>query len=321
MYKNGSKFMLFLMLFSLGTAFFLLPTVLIVMGLSEEELSHLFQSPLFLIANQLLLILVPLLLWVYAKRESFKNFLNFEPLEATNVVIIVGACLLIQPAMMFVSGLTGLFFPNVIGDVVMGLMDYPFWLVLLAIAVTPAIVEELVFRGYVQSQYESLGIKKAAIISGLFFGIIHMNMQQFFYAFILGIVFSYIVYYTKSIISGILAHFVINASQVLLLRVALLAESLQEELAEAYEAVPMPEITPIFAVIAIGIFALFTTPPAILLLKTLVNRCKKAHNFTQMEVAQVDATLQVHDDKPFTDAYLFAVVAIYAGFNIFMWVS
>ena len=315
MYKNGSKFMLFWILFYIATVLFILPAALVAMGFGEEDIFHLVSSPMFLIASQLLVLLAPLLLWVYAKREAFKNFLEFEPLDMVNVAIIAGISLLIQPAMMFVSGLTGLFFPNVISDVVFGLMDYPFWLVLLAVAVTPSIVEELVFRGYVQKQYESLGIKKAAIISGLFFGIIHMNMQQFFYAFIAGIVFSYIVYYTKSIVSGMLAHFVMNGSQLLLVRMALIAEY---EMAEAYDAMPMPEFTPEFVVIAVGIFALFTTPPAIILLISLIKRCKKAHETNELSTADHEPLSPPVKNKPFTDPYLLAVVAIYAVFIIFM---
>ena len=317
MYRNGSRFMLFLMLFSIATAFFLLPAVFAAMGMSDEELSHLFRSPWFIIMQQLLLLLTPLLLWVYAKRESFQSFLKFEPLDFTNVAIITGISLLIQPAMMFMSGFMGLFFPNVISDVVLGIMDYPFWLVLLAVAVTPSIVEEVIFRGYIQTQYEGLGIKKAAIISGLFFGIIHMNLQQFLYAFIAGVVFAYIVYYTKSIISGMLAHFVMNGSQMLLLRAALIAEN---EMADAYEAVPMPEITPLFAVIVIGIFALFTTPPAILLLRTLINRCRQVHGTYETETAAAGSEHPLPPDpsEPFVDPFLIAVVVIYALFVVFI---
>ena len=332
MYKNGSKFMLFLLLFYLAMGFYVLPLALIGMGLGEEEISILFRSPYFFIAQQLLLLLVPLLIWMFANRISFKNFLKFEPLELINVIIIVGIALLMQPAMMFVGGLVGLFSPNIIGEAVTGIMDYPFWLVVLTIAITPSIVEELVFRGYVQNQYEGLGIKKAAIISGLFFGIIHMNMQQFFYAFLAGIVFAYIVYYTKSIISGMLAHFVLNGSQVLMLRMALHAESLQEELAQTNDAVPIPEFSPMFAVIAIGFLALFTTPPAIYLLHTLIKRCEQTHGLAESaiekgfeqthelaEPAIEESEPQSPDirDNPFADPFLIAVVVIFIAFIIF----
>ena len=303
--------------------FFILPAAFAAMGMDEGELAYLVFSPWFLISQQLLLLLAPLLLWVHIKRDSFANFLKNEPLDFTNVIIIVMVSLFIQPSMMFVSGLTGLFFPNVIGDVIMGIMDYPFWLVLLAIAVTPAIVEEVVFRGYIQSRYESFGIKKAAIISGLFFGIVHMNMQQFFYAFIMGIVFSYIVYYTKSIVSGILAHFIMNASQVMLLRAALLLEGLQEEIAGAYEAMDIPEITEVQAVIAVGVFALFTTPIAIFLLRSLINRCKQAHG-DSLGMSNAEAVTnnmpvpELSDPEerknPYADPFLILVVVIYAVF-------
>ena len=315
MYKNGSKFMLFLMLFAIATAFFIMPTLFYAMGMTEEEVSYLIRTPLFLIVSQLVMLLMPLLLWVYANRGSFTNFLKFEPLEPINVLIIMGIAFLIQPALMFVSGLTGLFFPNVIGDVVAEFMAYPFWLVLLAIAVTPAIVEELVFRGYIQAQYEELGIKKAAIISGLFFGIIHLNMQQFFYAFIAGIIFAYIVYYTKNIVSGILAHFMLNASQLLMLRTALILEEM--EIVQAYEAVPMPEITPLQVVVAIGIFALFTTPPAVFLLWMLIKRCKKAHVAVEPAACETELQSPADHKRPFIDPFLIAVVVLYVAFIIF----
>ena len=305
--------MLWLILFSTVMGLFLIPFVLIAMGMALEDIGQIIRSPLFLIAYQLLVLLAPFLLWVYAKRESFRNFLKFEPLDLTNIAIIVGITLLMQPAMMFVSGLTGLFFPNLIVDVVMGLMDYPFWLVMLAIAVTPAIIEELIFRGYIQTQYEGFGIKKAAIISGLFFGIIHMNMQQFFYAFIAGVVFTYIVYYTKSIMSGILAHFVMNGSQMLMLRMVFIAEN---EMQTVYDAAPIPEISPLVTVVAIGIFALLTTPPAILLLKKLINRCKAEHEFDETITVEAEPQNTEANINPFKDAYRIAVVAIYVTFNI-----
>ena len=276
MNNNGSKFMLFLMVFSVLGAFVVLPQIFSLMGYSMYELLYMSASPLFLIMNQLLFLLLPLVVWVFMKREAFSDFIQTTPIEFTNVVIIVLFSFLIQPAMMFVSGLTGLFFPNVISDVMGGIVEYPFWLLILAVAVTPAVVEEVLFRGYIQSYYTKFGIKKAAVISGLFFAIVHMNMHQFFYAFIMGIFFSYIVYYTKSIVAGIISHFVVNASQITLLRMAVLLESLQEELGiEMYEAAAM-EITEAQAVIVVGVVALFTTPVALYLLKSLFKRCRAA---------------------------------------------
>ena len=55
-------------------------------------------------------------------------------------------------------------------------------------------------------------------MSGLYFGLMHLDGQQFLYAFAMGIVFCYMVYKTNSIFSSIISHFTINSSQTLLLR-------------------------------------------------------------------------------------------------------
>jgi hypothetical protein len=48
---------------------------------------------------------------------------------------------------------------------------------------------------------------------------IHLNIQQFFYAFIMGVIFSLFVYYSRSLYAGVLAHFCVNAFQLILDRV------------------------------------------------------------------------------------------------------
>lgn len=57
---------------------------------------------------------------------------------------------------------------------------------------------------------------KGILLSALFFGIAHMNFQQFCYAFFLGIVFGFLIEATDSIVSSMTAHMVFNASSLLL---------------------------------------------------------------------------------------------------------
>ena len=69
---------------------------------------------------------------------------------------------------------------------VMSLMktgDRPVWLLLMVFAVTPAICEELAFRGFILSGLARGGRLAIAVgISSLMFGIIHMIPQQAFNA-------------------------------------------------------------------------------------------------------------------------------------------
>jgi len=84
---------------------------------------------------------------------------------------------------------------------------------LILIAVLPAITEELVSRGAFLSGYRDVAPVKAAVMSGLIFGLMHMNFRQFFYAFTLGALISIVVIYSGNIIYAIIMHFVVNTTQ------------------------------------------------------------------------------------------------------------
>jgi len=93
----------------------------------------------------------------------------------------------------------------------------PTWQLILLMALTPAICEELAFRGFIMSGLRHIGSRTLAIfISSLFFGIVHGVLQQSINAFMLGIVLGYIAVQTGSILPCMVFHFVHNAAQVLL---------------------------------------------------------------------------------------------------------
>ena len=64
------------------------------------------------------------------------------------------------------------------------------------------------------SGYQFLGKWKAAFVSALLFGLLHMNPQQFPYAFVVGFIFSFLVERTNSLYASILPHMVINGTTV-----------------------------------------------------------------------------------------------------------
>ncbi|HEX5104197.1 MAG TPA: ABC transporter permease subunit/CPBP intramembrane protease, partial [Pirellulaceae bacterium] len=95
----------------------------------------------------------------------------------------------------------------------------PLWQVLLVAALTPAICEELAFRGFILSGLRRMGHKWGAIaVTSLFFGLAHGILQQSLSAFFVGIVIGYIVVKTGSLWPGMLYHLVHNSLGVLLSR-------------------------------------------------------------------------------------------------------
>ncbi len=94
------------------------------------------------------------------------------------------------------------------------------WMVLLVLALTPAICEELAFRGFILSGLQHHGHKWAAIaISSVFFGAAHFLLQQSLTACALGFVIGYIAVQTRSLWPGVLFHLAYNGLSVLLSQV------------------------------------------------------------------------------------------------------
>lgn len=83
-------------------------------------------------------------------------------------------------------------------------------ILILSIAVTPAIFEELFFRKAVIDFTLPYGKNFALLFSSLLFGLLHMNLSQGLFAFIIGLVFGVIYLYTKDIKLTMLIHFINN---------------------------------------------------------------------------------------------------------------
>lgn len=82
--------------------------------------------------------------------------------------------------------------------------------IIISLAVIPAITEELIFRGVVQSEYSDYGVGVAIVMSGLMFSMLHFNLSQFVVYFFCGAVASYTVYITRSVLAGMLLHLLNN---------------------------------------------------------------------------------------------------------------
>lgn len=87
---------------------------------------------------------------------------------------------------------------------------------LMCIAVMPALVEEFLFRGVILRGYETMGRKVGVIMSGLLFALLHMSLASLPAIIFLGIMISYIVQRSDSILSGMIYHFTNNAIAVTL---------------------------------------------------------------------------------------------------------
>ncbi len=92
------------------------------------------------------------------------------------------------------------------------------WL-LLAVALTPALCEEAVFRGVLLSATRRLPAWRAVLLNGVVFGAFHLSLEspvRFLPTTWVGIVIAWAVLRTGSVWTGVLMHLLNNASIVLL---------------------------------------------------------------------------------------------------------
>ena len=118
--------------------------------------------------------------------------------------------------------------------------EAPLWGAILLIALTPAICEELAFRGFILSGLRHIGHKWSAIVlCSIFFGLAHGMLQQSLAACAIGVVIGYIAVKTGSLLPAALYHFSHNSLSLLMSRVT--SQTLQEYPVLRFVFTPAPE--------------------------------------------------------------------------------
>lgn len=169
--------------------------------------------------TQMILLLVPLLIIWYTRKDIRQTY-AFQQTKASGFVgglfIILGMFCI---NLVLSTGMIKLF-PQSAGNIMTAfaeLMDGSFLEAFFVIAVTPAICEEMLFRGIVfQTMKKKYRITSAILAVGVLFGAYHMSLVKFLPTGLLGIVLCYTVYVTGSIYPAMLMHFVNNGLSVII---------------------------------------------------------------------------------------------------------
>ncbi|MCR4738871.1 MAG: CPBP family intramembrane metalloprotease [Lachnospiraceae bacterium] len=157
-------------------------------------------------------ILIPVLIFLILTKADLKSMIPLRRPRVSTILLSILFAFLIMPAAQWLNIISQLFSENVAIDAVMSIMDeLPFLPTFMAVAVIGPLCEELTFRGVIFSGLKRSGrIFASIILSAVFFGLMHMNLNQLFYAFYLGICFALLTEATGSILPSFLCHFLIN---------------------------------------------------------------------------------------------------------------
>ena len=173
---------------------------------------------LLLVVSQASLLVVPA---VYAIRSGkVRERTGIHKISGGTAVLTVLLILCMEPVLTFLNALSQCFVDTPTTSMIIDASStYPFPVMFLIVALMPAICEEFVYRGVFFHTYKEEAVVPGAVLSGLLFGIMHGNLNQFVYAFFMGFAFSMTVYATGTLCSSMIMHLVVNGLSTVLLYV------------------------------------------------------------------------------------------------------
>lgn len=192
---------------------------------AERHVSMLRLQTIYLIAT----VGAPPLLMAVLLTSSFRRTLKLYWPKWQYLVLGFVLPVVLQPIAIEIIHQLAWFFPKppaAMADMLKSFSDksVPWWMPFMAIAVTPAICEELAFRGFILSGLQS-GRQRSfwspVLISAVCFGVVHMIAHQVFNAMLLGVVIGLLAVRSRSLIPGVIFHLIFNGMQVLQTRVPL----------------------------------------------------------------------------------------------------
>lgn len=197
----------------LGTILILIPGSYLSTLLYEKTNNYI----LVLLLSQFVLIL-PTLIYLLIKKVNVGKLIRFHKIRLSNLVLLILFSYLILPLMNLINAISMMYVQNDTAAIISDIANNnSFYLTLFMVAFVPAVFEEAVYRGVFYNEYRNVNRLKGIILSGFLFGIMHGNINQFSYAFVMGIVFAFLIEATNSILSSMVVHFIINGTSVVLL--------------------------------------------------------------------------------------------------------
>lgn len=214
--------------FLITVLFYLGASMLLSGWLSRQE------SILLRLGVSQLILILPTIGYLLIVKAPLREAIRLKPLKISRILLLILFAFLAMPFMSFINSISLMFTTNRVAVELSGLSELPLFVGLLFVGVIPAILEESVYRGVFYNEYRKASVWKGILLSGFLFGLMHLNLNQFCYAFAMGCVFALVVEATDSILSSMVVHFTINSiSTVLTWALPRMAELLGPEFAEA----------------------------------------------------------------------------------------
>lgn len=265
----------------LGTWLLYMAYALTLEGLRKEygNVLPLLNNTIFSLVTGQLVLLIPCFFYFIKTKKDIKGMLRFNKIKPITIILLIPFTYALVPLLGFLNTISLLFSKNTIGTSLNSIITaYSPIVSVFIIAFIPCMVEELLFRGVIYNNYRKVNLKQGILLSGLLFGLFHMNINQFIYAFAMGIVFALVNEATDSLFSTMIIHFVINANSVLLQYLSV-SNGTTQDLQYTKEML-------LSSAIVYGVMAIFTTAIAVFLLIAIA-KIEKRYEIVKQQLGAV----------------------------------
>jgi len=165
-------------------------------------------------------IFIPCLIYLIVTKKPILSTLKLDKKINKKSIMIIFQLFLISFLLKFginyLALLTGQIDPSQVTAKVMEMIPNLFTL-FIVVAIIPSFLEEIIIRGIVLNNFTDTTLWQSAIMTGLLFGFMHVDLGQFGYTTALGMIMAAIVICTGSLWGSILFHFLNNFLAVLFL--------------------------------------------------------------------------------------------------------
>ena len=186
-------------------------------ALQAAVTDYIMQYIIYAVIAAQILTLIGAAIWygILVKRKNVNRPIK-DCVNMRTVLMCILAGIGLQLVIDFFLNIVAMVFPGAMGDYselieTVGIGEMT-WISFLATVILAPVSEELLFRGLTLRFLRSAGVKFAIanVIQALFFGILHMNVVQGIYAFVVGLVLGYAAGKCRTVFLPILLHLCFN---------------------------------------------------------------------------------------------------------------
>lgn len=224
--------------------------------------------------------------WHYGA-DAFRKRFHLNPVSGINLKLSFCMVLCVYPLISIINMVSLFFVKNAMSGLMSNMTSFGLLPMLFLMAVLPSVVEEFLCRGVLYEAYAPVSKIGGAVLSGLIFGLLHLNFNQMPYALFIGIIFALMVEATDSLYTSMFMHFIINGINVVL-------NFLVSRLGASAEESEVSLSPGTYELVLMGIvFAIFLFMTVCLIRKTFRVNGRRLRRFRSHEAAESDNKISV----------------------------